>query len=133
MKGGGANSFYPLKGGRGRKTFYPILRGAQKVSDPRFSHVVAPLPVINDQSIKWNLNIQFCTLCCRASGACLVSQWAFESAPDNQRIWLKDIDCSNTVEGDTLLDCRYRLLREFETLGCDHSKDIAFVCGGRLI
>ena len=28
-----------------------VLRGAQKVSDLRFSHFVAPLPVINDQSL----------------------------------------------------------------------------------
>ena len=51
--GGGAKSFHPQKGGR-RKKFYPVLRGgAQKVSDPRFSHVVAPppLPIINDQSL----------------------------------------------------------------------------------
>ena len=26
---------------------------ARKVSDPRFSHFVAPLPVINDQSLYW--------------------------------------------------------------------------------
>ena len=39
-------------GGDGREKFYPVLRGgAQKVLDPRFSHFVAPLPVINDQSL----------------------------------------------------------------------------------
>ena len=52
--GGGRKKFPPFKRG-GRKKFYPVLRGggAQKVSDPRFSHFVAPppLPVINDQSL----------------------------------------------------------------------------------
>ena len=33
------------------KKFYSVLRGAQKVSDPQFSHFVAPLPVINDHSL----------------------------------------------------------------------------------
>ena len=37
---GGAKRFHSLR--RGRKSFYPVLR-AQKVSDPRFSHFVAPL------------------------------------------------------------------------------------------
>ena len=43
FKGGGAQKVVPcLKGGG----------GVQKVSDPRFSHFVAPpLPVINDQSL----------------------------------------------------------------------------------
>ena len=41
----------------GCEKFYNVLNdggggeGAQKVSDPRFSHFVAPLPVINDQSL----------------------------------------------------------------------------------
>ena len=43
-------------GGRARKRFYPVLRGGggggeearKKFSDSRFSHSVAPLPVIND-------------------------------------------------------------------------------------
>ena len=49
-------SFSSLKGGGGREKFYPVLRGwgvgVQKVSDLRFSHFVAPPPVINDQSLK---------------------------------------------------------------------------------
>ena len=52
MKGG--RKRFKKKGG-GCKKFYPVLRGggrAQKVSDPRFSHFVAPLQVINDQSLK---------------------------------------------------------------------------------
>ena len=54
--GGGAKSFHSLneRGGEARKVL-PWLReggGAQKVSDPRFSHFVAPpLPVINEQSL----------------------------------------------------------------------------------
>ena len=41
---------------RGGKRFYPVLAGgggggAQKVSDPQFSHFVAPVYVINDQSL----------------------------------------------------------------------------------
>ena len=42
---GGAKGFHSLKG-RGRKMFHPVLRGggAQKVSDPRFSHFVPPPP-----------------------------------------------------------------------------------------
>ena len=35
----------------GRKMFYPVLRGAQKVLDQQFSHFVAPLPVINDRPL----------------------------------------------------------------------------------
>ena len=32
--------------------FYPYEKGVQKVSDPRFTHFVAPpLPVINEQSL----------------------------------------------------------------------------------
>ena len=42
---GGHKGFHLLKGSL--KKFYPVLRGAQKVW---FSHFVAPLPVINDQS-----------------------------------------------------------------------------------
>ena len=44
-KGGGAKSFHSLRGG-GEK-LDPVLRwggGAQKVSDPRFPHFVAPIP-----------------------------------------------------------------------------------------
>ena len=41
-----------------RKKFYPVLRGAQKVLDLRFSYFVAPppppLPVIIDQSLNVN-------------------------------------------------------------------------------
>ena len=46
--------FPPFKGGGGRKKFYPVFSGgrAQTVLDMRFSHVVAPLPVINDQSLR---------------------------------------------------------------------------------
>ena len=49
---GGAKSFHPLKGG-GHNKLYPVLKGGggQKVSDLRFSHFVASLPVINDQSL----------------------------------------------------------------------------------
>ena len=31
-------------GGGGHEKFYPVLRGSQKVLDPRFSHFVAPTP-----------------------------------------------------------------------------------------
>ena len=37
---------------RGVQKGLPCLGGDEKVSDPRFSHCVAPLPVINDQSLK---------------------------------------------------------------------------------
>ena len=42
-----------LKGGE-RFKFYPVLRGwgRANVLDPQFSHFGAPLPVINDQSLK---------------------------------------------------------------------------------
>ena len=41
---------------RGRNKFYPVLGGggggeAQKVSDPQFSHFVAPVSLIDDQSL----------------------------------------------------------------------------------
>ena len=51
MKGGGqiVSTFYT----RGREKSYPVLRGAAKSSYPRFSHFVAPIPMINDQSIIW--------------------------------------------------------------------------------
>ena len=49
---GGRKKFPPFKRGGGREKFYPVLRGGeQNVSDPRFSHFVAPRPVINDQSL----------------------------------------------------------------------------------
>ena len=56
MLKGGTQSFEvvltALKGG-GRKMCYPVLNGGgAKSSDPRFSYFVAPLPVINDQSLK---------------------------------------------------------------------------------
>ena len=48
IEGGGAWKLYNLwKGGGGRKKFYPVLRlggGVQQVSDPRFTHFVAPSP-----------------------------------------------------------------------------------------
>ena len=45
---GGAKSFQSLN-----EKFYSVLGGgAQTVSDPRFSHFVAPLPIINDQSLR---------------------------------------------------------------------------------
>ena len=62
LKGGGAKCFHPLKrwggGGGGHSKLYPIGGGgeAQQVFDPRFSHFVAPLPVINYHSsrpISW--------------------------------------------------------------------------------
>ena len=46
---GGHKRFPTFKKGE-RKKFYTVLRG-QKVSDPRFSHFVAPLPIINAQSL----------------------------------------------------------------------------------
>ena len=61
--GGGAKIFHSLKGG-GMKSFtlswggaqkvLPCLEGggAQKVSDQRLSHFVAPLPVISDRSLR---------------------------------------------------------------------------------
>ena len=42
-------SFHSLKGEGGAESV--TLRGVQKVSDPLFSHFVAPLSVINDQSL----------------------------------------------------------------------------------
>ena len=50
--------FYPYEKGGGGKSFsHAEGGGAQKVSDPRFSHFVAPpLPVINDQSL--NINVR---------------------------------------------------------------------------
>ena len=54
----GGHTMFPLfksgGGGAGRTKFYPVLRrgGAQKVSNPRFCHFVAPpLPIFNDQSL----------------------------------------------------------------------------------
>ena len=48
--GGGAKGFHPIKGGH--EKLYPVLRrGRGTISDPRFSHFVAPLPVINDRSL----------------------------------------------------------------------------------
>ena len=45
---GGTKSFHPW----GRKKFYSVLRGGAKGFGPtQFSHFVAPLPVINDQSL----------------------------------------------------------------------------------
>ena len=55
LKEGAQHLHYSKAGGGGggwrRKKCYPGLKGgrAQKVSDPRLSHFVAPLPVINDQ------------------------------------------------------------------------------------
>ena len=43
-----AKGFQPFKGAR---TVLPCLQGGQKVSVLRFSHFVAPLPVINDRSL----------------------------------------------------------------------------------
>ena len=43
LEGGGREKFPLFKRG-GRKKFYPVLRGAQTVSDLRFSHFVAPPP-----------------------------------------------------------------------------------------
>ena len=48
--GGGTKSFQPFKGGA-QKVLPCLEVGAQKVLDPRFSHFVAPLPIINDQSL----------------------------------------------------------------------------------
>ena len=54
LKGGGLKKF-PLfkREGGGTRKVVPCLEegGAQNVSDLRFSHFVAPLPVINDQSL----------------------------------------------------------------------------------
>ena len=44
MGGGGG-------GGRARNVLPCVKGGAQKVSDPRFSHFVAPLPVSNGWSL----------------------------------------------------------------------------------
>ena len=57
--GWGNVKFYPFEKGR-RKKLYPVLEGggggAQQVSDPRFSHIVPPLPIINDQSLALKYN-----------------------------------------------------------------------------
>ena len=45
-EGGGAKRFHSLK--RVHKQFYPVLRGAQKVSNPQFSHFVAPIPPLDN-------------------------------------------------------------------------------------
>ena len=48
--GGGRKTFPPFKRRVGREKFYLVLSvwggggGAQKVLDPQFSHIVAPLP-----------------------------------------------------------------------------------------
>ena len=49
--GEGRQMFPPFKRGGGHNKFYPVFTGGggQKVSDLRFSHFVAPLPIINDQ------------------------------------------------------------------------------------
>ena len=47
---GGHKRFPPCKkkgGGGGHNKFDPVLRGSQKVLDPRFSHFVAPPPPRN--------------------------------------------------------------------------------------
>ena len=48
---GGAKSSNPIRGGGVQQVLPCLEGGAQKVSDPIFSHFVAPLPVINDQSL----------------------------------------------------------------------------------
>ena len=52
MGGGGAKSFHPLKGGGGQKVL-TCLEGGEgaKSFGPAISHFVAPLPIINDQSL----------------------------------------------------------------------------------
>ena len=56
---GGTNSFHALKGGV-RKVLPCLERGGvQKVSDLRFSHFVAPLHIINDQSLSMMLKQTF--------------------------------------------------------------------------
>ena len=40
----GAECFQPFKGGGGHTKFYPVSRGAQKVSHTQFSHSVSPPP-----------------------------------------------------------------------------------------
>ena len=50
---GGRKKCPPFKMGGGGQNVLPCLEGgARKVLDTRFSHFVAPLPVINDQSLK---------------------------------------------------------------------------------
>ena len=66
--GGGRKGFSHVEGGHkkilkrgfhsskgGREKCYPVLKGGggpQKLSNPRFSHFVAPLHVSNDQSLR---------------------------------------------------------------------------------
>ena len=52
LKGGGGRKKFPLFK-RGSQKVLPCLEGegARKVSDPRFSHFVAPLPISSDQSL----------------------------------------------------------------------------------
>ena len=53
-EGGDANRFPPFKTEVETPKFYPVLRreGAQRVLDSQFSHFVAPLPIINDRSLR---------------------------------------------------------------------------------
>ena len=80
--GGGSKCFHPKNGADERERFYPVLRGgggwAKTILDPWFSHFVAPLHVIKDQSLieihpnlvqvpdkyygKSNMGITYCTI-----------------------------------------------------------------------
>ena len=56
LEGWGTKGFHPLKGGgEGGVKVLPYLegRGAQICSNPRFSHFVAPFPIINDQTLRY--------------------------------------------------------------------------------
>ena len=64
MRGGGDKKFPLFKRGGGREKFYTVLSvcvggggGACTVSNPRFSHFIDPLPVINDQSLKGQFHV----------------------------------------------------------------------------
>ena len=59
-----AEGGFPLCNMGGREKFYPVLKGAQKVLNPRFSHFVAPLPVINDQTLKPKNHVPKCDRIC---------------------------------------------------------------------
>ena len=50
--------------------FDPVLRWAQKVLDPRFSHFVAPLPKLNEQSL---------TACIEISDYYVMYRWRAQS------------------------------------------------------
>ena len=50
--GGGAHKMFPPFKSGVQKCLPCLEGGMKKVAEPRFSHFVAPLPIINDQSLR---------------------------------------------------------------------------------